>query len=90
MSQKKVDKYKEYKHNRKKINKKEKLLRRVEIGVAVAVVCVFIGWFAYSIYDKATRTDTEEVVATEWNVNAYMDYVSNLQTGYSSTYPSAE
>ena len=87
MSQKKVDKYKEYKYNRKKINKKEKLLRRVEIGIAIAIVCVFVGWFAYSIYDSLTRTDgEEEIVATEWNVNDYMDYVGNLQTSYSATY----
>ena len=59
MSQKKVDEYKEYKKNREKILKKEKTMQKLTM-VLVAVLCVvFLGWFGYSIYNSATRPDTD-------------------------------
>ena len=86
MSQAKVDKYKEEKKNRDAIIKKQK--RNMKLGTAAfAIVCVlFVGWFGYSLVDRATRPDENaESVVTEWDVNSYMDYRSGLNTYYSTS-----
>lgn len=85
MSQKKVDAYKEYKKDRKKNIKKEQRQQKIEIGIFIAVACVFLGWFGWSIYHQVTTktTDTEETAtATEYDMNDYMKYVSGLKSGY--------
>ena len=54
MSQRKVDRQKEYKKNRKQILAKEK--RQRKIGHAIAYLCVFLlaGGIVYSVYTKVT------------------------------------
>ena len=85
MSQKKVDAYKDYKKNKKKILKKEKRMAKIEKGIAVALGVVFIGWLGFSAYQMATRpAEGEEtaVEATEVNMTDYIDYVNGLSYGY--------
>ncbi len=85
MSQKKVDQYKHYKQNKEAILKKEKRQARIEIGIFIAILVAFVGWFGWSVYDKATTPDPDaEVVVTEVDMNAYGDYIAGLQTGYTS------
>ena len=55
MSQEKVDRYKEEKANRAKIQKKEKRTLFLE-KCAIAAVCVAaISWIGYSAYNLITR-----------------------------------
>ncbi len=85
MSQKKVDAYKEYKKDRKKNIKKEKRKENLEKGIFVAVACVFVGWFGWSIYHQVTTKPADETstpTATEFDMTDYMNYVSGLQSGY--------
>ncbi len=85
MSQKKVDQYKHYKKNKDKIMKREKLQERFEIGAFIVIMVAFVGWFGWSVYDKITAPDPNAVVqATEVDMNAYGDYVADLQTGYNN------
>lgn len=79
MSQEKVDKYKEYKANKKKIWKREKMMHRLEMSI-IAVVCVaFIGWVGFSIYDKAVNTDEAVAAETvELDTGAIDDYLTSL------------
>lgn len=84
MSKKKVEAYKEYKKNKEQILKREKLIKRIEYGVIIAICCVFVGWFGFSIYDSATHKNasTEIPQAVEVDMNAYQDYVNGLQTTF--------
>lgn len=81
MSQEKVDKYKEYKANKAKILKREKMMHRLEMG-AIAVVCVaFIGWVGFSVYQKTTENasgDAQQTV-TELDATAIDEYLSSLE-----------
>lgn len=81
MSQEKVDRYKEEKTNRAKIQKKEKRILFLE-KCAIAAVCVAaIGWIGYSAYNLITRPDpdkAQETVTTEMDVNALNDYLAGL------------
>lgn len=79
MSQEKVDKYKEYKANKKKIWKREKMMHRLEMSI-IAVVCIaFIGWVGFSIYDKAVNTDEAIAAeAVELDTGAIDDYLTSL------------
>lgn len=85
MSQKKVDEYKDYKKNRKKIIQKEKRLRRIEYTAAGLVLAVLIGWFGWSIYHQATKTDDTESASTETvevNFGDVSDYYDTLDLSY--------
>jgi hypothetical protein len=87
MSQKKVEAYKEYKRNKEQILKREKRMRKIEYGIIIAICCVFVGWFGYSIYDSATHKaaeTTEAPAPVEVDMNAYSDYVNGLQTTFTS------
>ena len=64
MSQEKVEKYKEYKKNRAKILKKEKILRRLEYSGIALVCAVFIGWFCWSIYNSTTSSSSDTTSTT--------------------------
>ena len=81
MSQEKVDRYKEEKTNRAKIQKKEKRTLFL-VKCAIAAVCVAaIGWIGYSAYNLITRPDpdkAQETVTTEMDVNALNDYLAGL------------
>ena len=86
MSQKKVEAYKEYKKNKAQILKREKRMRKIEYGIIIAICCVFVGWFGFSIYNSATRkseSQTETPVAVELNMDAYENYVHSLQSSFS-------
>lgn len=77
MSQEKVDKYKEYKANKAKILKREKLIKRLEIGGAALVAAAFVVWIGFSIYqDKAGTTPSS---VTEMNLDAFDEYLNNLE-----------
>ena len=79
MSQEKVDRYKDEKANRAKIQKKEKRTLFLE-KCAIAAVCVAaIGWIGYSAYNLITRPDPDKAqVTTEMDVNALNDYLAGL------------
>ena len=78
MSQEKVDKYKNYKSNRDKIQKKEARSLLME-KIIVSVVCLWIGYSAYSL---VTKDDAEgEATTTEMNVTAMTDYLQELTAG---------
>ena len=53
MSQRKVDRQKEYKKNRKQILAKEKRQQRIGKAIAYLCVCVLLGGIGYSVYNKA-------------------------------------
>ena len=86
MSQKKVEKYKEYKKNRAQILKREKMMRRLEYIVAALICAVLVVWLAVSAVQTRKRdaeANEPEVTAVELDMNAYSDYVSGLQTSFS-------
>lgn len=79
MSQEKVDKYKEYKANKKKIWKREKMMHRLEMSIIAVVCIVFVGWVGFSIYDKAVNTDEAIAAETvELDAGAIDDYIASL------------
>ena len=85
MSQQKVNAYKEYKKNKDKILKREKLMKRVEAAIAAAVVVAFVAWFGWSVYNSATTTDeSAPAVVTEIQAEGYTDYISSLQSTFTS------
>lgn len=89
MSQKKVDAYKEYKKNKDKIIKKEKMMFRIEVAIVALVCALFIGWFGWSIYNSVTTASeeakaTEAVVAQDLDITAYQDYIGGLQSTFTS------
>ena len=77
MSQEKVDRKKWEKANRKMLNRREKIKRRLSVS-AVALVCaasiIFIG---YSAYDIVTTSD--ETVEIEVNLSSIVDYQDALE-----------
>lgn len=85
MSQKKVEKYKEYKKNKDQILKREKRIRRIEFAVIILICCVFVGWFGFSIYDSAVKSSKNSAVpaeVVEIDMNAYSDYVDALPSTF--------
>lgn len=50
MSQQKVNRYKEEKLNRQKIEKKKKLIFRLEILAVIVVLGALLTWFGVSVY----------------------------------------
>ncbi|MCR5294825.1 MAG: hypothetical protein K6E30_06580 [Lachnospiraceae bacterium] len=89
MSRKKVEAYKEYKKNKDKILKKEKLMKRLEAGAAALILAAFVGWFGYSVYDSVSRAAEEraaaggvEVTTTELNLTDFTDYLNGLTLSY--------
>ena len=78
MSQEKVDRYKEEKANRAKIQKKEKRTLFLE-KCAIAAVCVAaIGYSAYNLITRPDPDKAQETVTTEMDVNALNDYLAGL------------
>ena len=57
MSQEKVDKYKNYKNNRDKIQKKEARELLLEKIIVSAVCLLIVVWIGYSAYGLATKDD---------------------------------
>lgn len=81
MSQEKVDKYKQQKANRTKLQKKEKRTLFFE-KLAIGAVCIAaVAWIGYSAYGVAVRPDPEaeqEKTTTEMDLTAVSDYLSGL------------
>ena len=85
MSQQKVDRYKEYKKNKAKILKREKMRNRLEALIAGLVVLAFAIWIGWSVYHNVTTTEeTGSPVVTELNADAYTNYLSGLQNNFAS------
>lgn len=79
MSQAKVDKYKEYKANKKEIIKKEQRKRRMEYGLAALILAAFIGWIGYAVVvDTKDRIENGEASYTELDVTALNEYLSSV------------
>ena len=86
MSQAKVDKYKEEKKNREAIIKKQKRSRILGTAAFALVCVIFLGWFGYSLVDRATRPDENAAPeVTEWDLNSYMEYKSGLSSYYTTS-----
>ncbi len=75
MSQAKVDKYKEYKANKAEILKKQKKIKKLEIGAAILVAVVFLGWVGYSFYAESTDPANNESVV-EMDVSMLDEYIN--------------
>lgn len=74
MSQEKVDRYKEKKHNRQKLMKREKLIHRLEYTAAALVAVAMIGWVGYSFYAKAANVGEPESYQMDCtSINEYMN-----------------
>ena len=78
MSQEKVDKYKEYKANKAKIIKKEKMVRRIEIGAIAVVAAAFIGWIGFSIYAEKNDPTSATATVTQMDATALDEYITSL------------
>jgi len=79
MSQAKVDRRKEEKRNRERIQKKEKrslFLTKVCCG---SVILAIIGWIGFSSYERATDRSPGSGVAFEVNTAALDDFLNNMQ-----------
>ena len=87
MSQEKVDRYKKDKANRQKIMKKEKIIRRLEIGIAAVVLIGLISWFGVAVYQNsvAVAEDNAPTVSTSLDVTAIDDYLTEINTASSSS-----
>ena len=81
MSQEKVDFHKEQKRNRRKIMRKEKAMRRLEITVLIVVLAALIGWFSYLVYRNIqSKNGAANVNATEMHLSAWEEFTQNLNT----------
>lgn len=78
MSQEKVDRYKEYKANKQKIWKKEKRIRRLEYTAAAVVAAALLGWFGFSIYQKAADPGNQPAQVYTLDTTAVDDYLQNI------------
>jgi len=76
MSQAKVDRYKKEKADRKKIMRKEKIVRNVKRCVAGVIALAIVGWFGYSAYDL--YSSNQERAVAEVNYDSVKDYLSTL------------
>ena len=66
MSQAKVDQYKKLKANRKKIMKKEKMIRRVEKYIGGIICVALVGWLGFSMYNMYESSIPREVVEVDY------------------------
>ena len=85
MSVKKVDEYKKYKSNRKKILKHEKFMKRLEYTLIAVACAVFVGWVGWSVYQNVTAVSSaanSAVTATAVNFNGYANYFGDLTLSY--------
>ena len=76
MSQEKVDRKKWEKANRKMLNRREKIRRRVSTGAAALLCAAAIIFIGYSAYDVVTETD--ETTSIEINLSSISDYQDAL------------
>jgi len=86
MSQKKVEAYKEYKKNKDKYLKKEKLLKRVEIIAAAVVGALLIAWIGFSILSANKSSSSSSASTVDTTVVSFSDaigYLNDLKLDYS-------
>ena len=88
MSQKKVDQYKEYKKNKDKILKQQKMKVKLQyalIGLIAVILCAWLAFSAVTSVERAKKAeaDANGPVTTEVDMSGYSDYVSGLQTNFS-------
>ena len=79
MSQQKVDYHKEQKRNRRKIMRKEKAMRRLEITVLIVVLAALVAWFSYLVYRNVqSKYAAANVKTTEMHLAGWENYTENL------------
>ena len=79
MSQQKVDYHKEQKRNRRKIMRKEKAMRRLEITILVVILAALVGWFSYLVYrNTQSKYAAANVKTTEMKLAGWENYTNNL------------
>lgn len=78
MSQEKVDKYKEYKANKAKIMKKEKMVRRIEIGALALVVVAVLAVVGVSFFIEKNDSTNVNATVTEMDATALDEYITSL------------
>lgn len=80
MSQEKVDRYKQQKGNRQKLQQREKLLFRLEMAGAGLILAALIVWFSMAVYsnNQAKKESERPTTTTTMNVTELQDYLSGL------------
>lgn len=79
MSQAKVDKYKEYKANKKENIKKEQNKKRMELAIAGLVLVAFLGVVGYGVGKGVVdRVKNGEATYTELDVTELNNYLSTI------------
>ncbi|MCF0146587.1 MAG: hypothetical protein HUJ73_08385 [Eubacterium sp.] len=78
MSQKKVDYRKEQKYNRKEIMKKEKVVRRVQIIVVIAILAALVGWFSVLVVQSKKSSQPSSASVTNISVDAFDEFQSQV------------
>ena len=76
MSQEKVDRKKWEKANRKMLNRREKMKRRISTGLVSLVCAAAIVFIGYSAYDIAFTSD--ETTSVEVNLSSITDFETYL------------
>ncbi len=69
MSQNKVDRNKELKHNRKELVKKRKKQQRISLIATCCVAAVLLGWVGYSAYITHENNASSSVSYTYYDIN---------------------
>lgn len=78
MSQEKVNRNKELKHNRRKIVKRQKI-QRIAAGIAAAVVCAaLVVWIGFSLYNKYEDYQKENTSAVSVDMSSISEYLNSL------------
>lgn len=84
MSQAKVDKYKEAKKNRKKLMKKEKIQKYLQIGAACIVAVALIVMAGFSVYNIYESKQPKQKVTVDYSA------IASLSQSLSESGTSAE
>lgn len=78
-----MDNFKRKKHDKKVIQRKQKICDKIEILAASMICIAVIGWFSFSVYQKVEESQNSIVETHEINVNAITNYI-NIETGTNS------
>lgn len=81
MSQEKVERNRERKANRKKLNRKKKITN-ITVSILTAIVCAgIIVWIGFSVYSKQTASKDDTVSKIGIDVSAINEYMDSLVEG---------